>query len=65
VAKDSIAERADLVIHTPPSTSKMVKSVWLSYVKEFVFKCTECNSEELELVQGMELLVENIEVADG
>ena len=65
VAKDSIAEGADLVIHTLPIQARCKRCEALFYVKEYVFKCAECASEELDLVQGMELTVENIEVADG
>jgi hydrogenase nickel incorporation protein HypA/HybF len=65
VAKDSVAEGAELVVHTLPVKARCKKCEGSFFVREYQFLCPDCGSEELELVQGMELLVENIEVSDG
>ena len=64
VAKDSVAEGAELVVQTLPVKARCKKCEGSFFVKEYQFLCPDCASEELEVLQGMELLVENIEVAD-
>jgi len=62
VAKDSAAEGADLVVHTLPIQAACKQCKELFFVKEYVFVCPACGSEKVDVKQGMELLVENIEV---
>ncbi len=64
VAKDSIVEDAELVINTLPVHGRCKQCSEEFYVKEFSFICPKCENEDIEVLQGMELLVENIEVAD-
>jgi hydrogenase nickel incorporation protein HypA/HybF len=65
VAKDSVAEGAELVVHTLPVKARCKECEASFYVWEYEFLCPDCESEELELLQGMELVVENMEVVDG
>jgi len=62
VAKDSIAEQADLVVNTIPIQAACKQCQEIFFVKEFSFVCPACGSEQVDVRQGMELLVENIEV---
>ncbi len=64
VAKDSIAEDSDLVVNSLPIKGKCKACGNPFFVKEYRFVCPECESEEVEVLQGMELLVENIEVGE-
>ena len=64
VAKDSIAEEADLVVNSLPIRGRCKQCSEEFFVKEFTFKCPQCENEDIEVLQGMELLVENIEVAE-
>jgi hydrogenase nickel incorporation protein HypA/HybF len=65
VAKDSIVEDADLIVNTLPIKGSCRKCEEEFFVREYQFICPSCGSEEIEVLQGMELLVENIEVTDG
>ena len=65
VAKDSIAEEAELLVNTLPIKGRCKNCRAEFFVKEFRFACSECQNEDIEVLQGMELLVENIEVADA
>ncbi len=62
VAKDSLAEGADLVVNTLPIQAACKKCQDTFFVKEYSFICPACESDQVDVVQGMELLVENIEV---
>jgi hydrogenase nickel incorporation protein HypA/HybF len=62
VAKDTIAEDSELVVNTLPIKGTCKQCGDLFFVKEYSFVCPVCSSEKVEVIQGMELLVENIEV---
>jgi hydrogenase nickel incorporation protein HypA/HybF len=62
VAKDSIAEGADLLVNSLPIRAACKQCKDSFFVKEYSFVCPACGSEQVDVVQGMELLVENIEV---
>lgn len=64
VAKDSLAEEAELLVHSLPIKGRCKQCQTEFFVKEFRFACEACQAEDIEVLQGMELLVENIEVAD-
>jgi len=65
VAKDTIAEGSELLVRTLPIQARCKGCRSLFFVQEYKFVCSECGGEDVEVVQGMELLVENIEVDDG
>ena len=65
MAEDTIAKDADLVINTLPIKARCKKCGETFLVREYRFACPECESDKVEVVQGMELMVENIEIADG
>ena len=58
-----IVEGAELVVETLPVKGKCKKCRHDFSVEEYRFVCPECANEDIEVVQGMELLVSNIEVA--
>jgi hydrogenase nickel incorporation protein HypA/HybF len=62
VAKDSIAEGADLSVVTVPIKARCKACGREFLVEEFKFICPDCNDPHVETLQGLELLVENIEV---
>ena len=62
LAKDTIAAGAKLDMETVKAAAKC-KSCGEKYaVAEFNFKCPACGKDEPELITGMELLLEDIEV---
>jgi len=65
VAKDSIVEGAELIVNTLPIKGRCKQCEDEFFVREYQFVCPSCKSEEVDVLQGMELQVENIEVADG
>ena len=64
VAKDSIAEEAELIVNSLPIKGRCKGCGNEFFVKEYRFICPECENEDIEVLQGMELLVENIEVGN-
>ncbi|MEW6440741.1 MAG: hydrogenase maturation nickel metallochaperone HypA [bacterium] len=62
VAKDSMAEGAELAIQTVPIRAKCKRCSQEFQVEEFRFVCPGCENVDLELLQGKELMIENIEV---
>ena len=62
VAKDTIAEGTELVVNSLPIKVKCKDCQKEFSVEEFKFICPDCEGEDIDVLQGMELLVENIEV---
>ena len=65
VAKDSIAEDCELVVKILPIKGECKQCKKQFFVENYSFVCPECDSEQIDVVQGMELMVENIEVGGG
>ena len=64
LAKDTIAAGAKLEMEVTKARAKC-KSCGEEYpVQGFEFKCPACEKEEPELITGMELFLEDIEVQD-
>lgn len=64
LSKESpIVEGAALVIETLPVKGRCKSCMHEFPVKDFSFVCPDCKHEDIEVLQGMELLVSNIEVA--
>ena len=64
LSKESpIVEGAELVIETVPIKGKCKSCGQEFAVEEYRFVCPACEQEDIEVLQGMELLVSNIEVA--
>ena len=62
VARESpIVEEAELVIETLPIEGKCKGCQHEFSVQEYRFVCPECEHEDIEALQGIELLVSNIE----
>jgi len=64
LAKDTIAAGAKLEMEVVKATAKC-KSCGEKYeVMEFDFKCPKCGKDEPELLSGMELSLEDIEIEE-
>ena len=64
VAKESpLMEGAELVIETVPIKGKCKSCSHEFSVEEYKFVCPECEHEDIDVLEGMELLVSNIEAA--
>ena len=64
LSKESpIVEGAELVIETLPVKGKCKSCMHEFSVEDYSFVCPECAHEDIDVLQGMELLVSNIEVA--
>lgn len=61
--ESAIVDGAELVIETIPIKGKCKSCRHEFLVEEYRFVCPECEHENIDVVQGMELLVSNIEVA--
>lgn len=61
VSQDSIASGAELSVEILPIRGRCRSCGNEFDVEEFRFVCASCNSEEVEMIQGKELLVANIE----
>lgn len=63
LSKESpVLEEAKLVVETLPVKAKCRKCRNEFEVEEYRFVCPLCAHEEVDVIQGMELLVSNIEV---
>ena len=62
IAQDSIAEGANLKVNTLAVKARCKSCHRAFFVKEFHFICPACEGTDLETLQGLELLVEHIEV---
>lgn len=58
-----ILEGTELVVETLPVKGKCKSCQHEFSVEEYRFVCPECEHEDIDVLQGMELLVSNIEVA--
>jgi hydrogenase nickel incorporation protein HypA/HybF len=62
VARESpLVEGAELAIETLPIKGRCKSCRQAFLVEEYRFVCPECAHEDIEVLQGMELLVANIE----
>jgi hydrogenase nickel incorporation protein HypA/HybF len=62
VARESaVVDGAELAIETLPIKGKCKRCSREFLVEEYRFVCPECAHEEIEVLQGMELLVSSIE----
>jgi hydrogenase nickel incorporation protein HypA/HybF len=59
--ESSVVDGAQLVIETLPIKGKCKSCSHEFFVEEYRFVCPECEYEDIDVLQGMELLVSNIE----
>ena len=59
--ESSVVDGAELVIETVPIRGKCKGCSHEFLVEEYRFVCPECGHEDIEVLQGMELMVSNIE----
>ncbi len=65
VARESpVVDGAELAIEILPIRGKCKECGAVFTVEDYRFICPECGHDDVEVLQGMELLVANIEVAD-
>lgn len=62
VTKDTPAEGAKLEVETIPIKGKCKSCEHVFMVKDFEFLCPECESKEIDTIEGMELAVKEIEI---
>ncbi len=62
VAKDSLAEGAELAVQVVPIRSRCRGCAAEFEVEAFRVVCPGCGGGDLDILQGKELLVENIEI---
>lgn len=62
VTKDTPAEGAKLEVETVPIKAKCKSCEHVFMVKEFEFLCPECESKDIDTIEGMELAVKEIEI---
>jgi hydrogenase nickel incorporation protein HypA/HybF len=62
VAKDTIAEGAKLVVEKVPIKSVCNECKHEFMVQEYSFICPECESKDVDTIEGMELAVKDIEI---
>jgi len=65
VTKDTIVENALLNMKFLPVIMRCRSCGYSSEVEDHVFICSECESVELDIVQGQELLISHIEGEDA
>jgi hydrogenase nickel incorporation protein HypA/HybF len=62
VARESpVVDGAELLIETLPIKGRCKSCRHEFFVEEYRFVCPECAHEDIDVLQGMELLVSNIE----
>jgi hydrogenase nickel incorporation protein HypA/HybF len=62
VSKDTIAEGAVLEVESVPIKSVCKECKHEFMVKEYEFVCPECESKDVDTIEGMELAVKEIEI---
>ncbi len=62
VAKDTIAEGATLAVERVPIKSVCKECKHEFMVQEYSFICPECESKDVDTIEGMELDVKEIEI---
>lgn len=62
ITKDTPAEGAVLDVETVPIKGRCKSCDFEFMVEDFQFICTECQSKDIDVVQGMELAVKEIEI---
>ncbi|MCK5242347.1 hydrogenase maturation nickel metallochaperone HypA [bacterium] len=60
--KDTVAEGSELLVRTVPLEVKCRKCQWQGEIERQAFICKSCGSTELEMLTGMELYLENLEI---
>ena len=62
ITKDTIAEGAAFEVEYIPIKANCKSCEHVFMVKEFEFLCPECESKDVDVIQGMELAVKEIEI---
>ena len=62
ITKDTLAEGAAFEVEQVPIKAGCKSCEHVFMVKEFEFICPECESKDVDLIQGMELAVKEIEI---
>jgi hydrogenase nickel incorporation protein HypA/HybF len=62
ITKDTPAEGASLDVETVPIKGKCKPCEHVFMVQNFEFVCPQCKSKDVDVVEGMELAVKEIEI---
>lgn len=62
ITKDTIAEGASFEVEYVPIKGKCKTCEHVFMVKDYEFLCPECESKDIDVLEGMELAVKEIEV---
>jgi hydrogenase nickel incorporation protein HypA/HybF len=62
ITKDTIAEGAGLEVEKVPIQARCKGCSHVFMVKDYAFVCPECESKDVDTIQGMELAVKEIEI---
>jgi len=62
VSQDTLAQGAELFIDNVPLTARCISCNVEFHVDGYAFSCPDCNSPEIELISGREMLIEEIDM---
>jgi hydrogenase nickel incorporation protein HypA/HybF len=62
VSKDTLAEGAELIIHSVPLTARCSSCGTVFPIEGYAFSCALCGSPQIMVVSGRELIVEELEM---
>jgi hydrogenase nickel incorporation protein HypA/HybF len=62
ITKDTAAEGATLEVETVPIKGRCKSCDCVFMVENYEFVCKECQSKDVDVIQGMELAVKEIEI---
>jgi hydrogenase nickel incorporation protein HypA/HybF len=62
VSKDTIAEGAELNVQILPVKARCAPCNLIFEVEEYNYQCPRCKNNDVETVQGLELMVQDFEV---
>ena len=62
VSRDTLAEGAELEIDVLPVKAECKECELTFDVEDFKYQCPQCRSEDVDTVQGLELMVQDFEV---
>jgi hydrogenase nickel incorporation protein HypA/HybF len=64
LSQGTALDGAELSIRQPPAVSRCRECGTISEISEMIIACPQCNSPQIVIEQGRELLLETIEIED-
>lgn len=65
ISKDTVAEGAKIIVHKIPIEIKCKKCGFNGVIDKGQYTCSNCQSNNIEIVNGREFYVDSLEVDDG